>query len=101
MARVLRYFCMIFSGFFPFSIPSYLWLISISITVFVVPILIPRLISHPFLTKYAHLPSVSGKGAFFGIGSAPTDKIVILLDQLNFQHAKSFYLYLNLNFHLK
>ncbi len=53
-----------------YSIPSYLWLIAISVTVFVVPILIPRLISHPFLKKYAHLPSVSGKGAFFGIGAA-------------------------------
>jgi|TARA_Y100000031_G_scaffold141273_1_gene169664 tetratricopeptide (TPR) repeat protein len=53
-----------------YSIPSYLWLIAISITLFVVPILIPRLISHPFLTKYAHLPSVSGKGAFFGLGAA-------------------------------
>ena len=53
-----------------YSIPSYLWLIAISITIFVVPILIPRLISHPFLNKYAHLPSVSGKGAFFGVGSA-------------------------------
>ena len=53
-----------------YSIPSYLWLVAISITVFLVPILIPRLISHPFLTKYAHLPSVSGKGAFFGIGAA-------------------------------
>ena len=30
---------------------------------------IPRLIAHPFLKKYTHLPSVSGKGAFFAMGS--------------------------------
>ena len=53
-----------------FSIPSYLWLIAIALTVFVLPILVPRLISHPFLKKYANLPSVSGKGAYFGIGAA-------------------------------
>jgi len=52
-----------------FSIPSYLWLISISVTIFLVPIILPRLIAHPFLKKYAHLPSVSGKGAFFAVGS--------------------------------
>jgi len=52
-----------------FSIPSYLWLVSISVTIFIVPIILPRLIAHPFLKKYAHLPSVSGKGAFFAIGS--------------------------------
>ena len=52
-----------------FSIPSYLWLISISVTIFLVPIILPRLIAHPFLKKYAHLPSVSGKGAYFAVGS--------------------------------
>jgi len=52
-----------------FSIPSYLWLISIAVTIFLVPIILPRLIAHPFLKKYAHLPSVSGKGAFFAVGS--------------------------------
>ena len=53
-----------------FSIPSYLWLIAIALTIFVLPVLVPRLISHPFLKKYANLPSVSGKGAYFGIGAA-------------------------------
>lgn len=55
---------------FLFSIPSYLWLIAIALTIFVLPILVPRLISHPFLQKYAKLPSVSGKGSYFGIGAA-------------------------------
>ena len=53
-----------------FSIPSYLWLVAIALTIFVLPVLVPRLISHPFLKKYANLPSVSGKGAYFGIGAA-------------------------------
>lgn len=53
-----------------FSIPSYLWLVAIALTIFVLPILVPRLISHPFLKRYANLPSVSGKGAYFGIGAA-------------------------------
>ena len=53
-----------------FSIPSYIWLVAIALTIFVLPILVPRLISHPFLKKYANLPSVSGRGAYFGIGAA-------------------------------
>ena len=33
----------------------------------------------------------NSEATIFGIGSAPTDKIVILLDQLNFQHDKLFF----------